>query len=306
MWPPWAMAAIMLRKASLLPDISRPTSKPSVMPRVAIASVGAGRAHVDGQRHAHLLGDAQPRRVHVGDHDVPRAGVAHHGRRQAADRPGAGDEHVLADQVERQRRVHGVAQRVEDGQGVERDPLVRRPHVDRREREVLGEGAGSGRADAHAVRTEVTATGAAVAAVAADDVPLAGRQLPELETAHPFAERDDPAHELVAGDQRHGQRALRPLVPLVDVHVRAADGGLEHADHHFAGAGAGDGDALQRQTRSAVVLHEREHGLQGVSFGRSRGRPAPVLRGVPDRGPPGRADRPGWRHRAKEEPLPRV
>src|SRR5665647_2187610 len=38
MRPPWAMAAIMLRKASLLPDISRPTSKPSCMPRAAIAS----------------------------------------------------------------------------------------------------------------------------------------------------------------------------------------------------------------------------------------------------------------------------
>ena len=250
MWPPWAMAAIMPRKASLLPDISRPTSKPSFMPRVSHRLGRARGAHVDGERHAHLLGDAQPRRVHVRDHDVPRAGVAHHGRRQAADRPGAGDEHVLADQVERQRRVHGVAERVEDGQSVERDPLVRRPDVDRRERQVLGEGAGRGRADAHAVRAEVTAPGAAVAAVAADDVPLAGRQLPELEAAHPVSQLDDPAHELVAGDQRHGDRALRPLVPLVDVHVRAADGGLEHTDHHFSGAGAGDGDALERQTGS--------------------------------------------------------
>ena len=228
-----------------------------------------GGAHVHGERHAHLLGDAQACGVHVGDHDVPRPGVAHDGRRQAADRPRAGDEHVLADQVERQRRMHGVAQRVEDGQGVERDPLGRRPHVDRRERQVLGEGAGGGHADAQAVGAEVTATGAAVAAVAADDVPLAGRQLPDLETAHAVAQRDDPAHELVAGDQRHGQRALRPLVPLVDVHVRAADGGLEDADHHFAGAGAGDGDALERQAGAAVVLHEREHGLQGVPFGRS-------------------------------------
>jgi hypothetical protein len=183
---------------------------------------------------------------------------------QAADRPGAGDEHILADQVERQRRVHRIAQRVEDGEGVERDPLVRRPDVDRRKRHVLGEGAGSGRSDADAVRAEMTPTGAAVAAVAADDVPLAGHQLPELEAAHPVSELDDPAHELVADDQGHGQRALRPLVPLVDMHVRAADGGLEHADHDFSGAGARDGDALERQTGSGFLLDERKHRLHSV------------------------------------------
>jgi hypothetical protein len=134
--------------------------------------------------------------------DTP--GVAHHGRRQTADRPGTGDENVLADQVERQRRVHGIAQWVEDGQGVERDPLVGRPDVDRRQCQVLCEGARGGRSDAHAVRAEMTATGAAVAAVATDDVPLAGHQLPDLEAAHPVSELDDPAHELVASDQRHG------------------------------------------------------------------------------------------------------
>ena len=54
------------------------------------------------------------------DDDVPRAGVAHDGDRHAADRAGAGDQHVLAEHGERERGVHRVAERIED----RRDVLV--------------------------------------------------------------------------------------------------------------------------------------------------------------------------------------
>ena len=46
---------------------------------------------------------------------MPRPDMARHGRRHDADRPGAGDEHVLADEIEGQRSVHGIAERIEDG-----------------------------------------------------------------------------------------------------------------------------------------------------------------------------------------------
>ena len=53
-------------------------------------------------------------RVDVGDDDVARADMAGDRRGHDADRPRAGDQHVLADEVEGQRGVDGVAERVED------------------------------------------------------------------------------------------------------------------------------------------------------------------------------------------------
>ena len=51
----------------------------------------------------------------VGDDHEPGAHMAGDGHRHDADGPGAGDEHVLADQIEGQRGVDGVAERIEDG-----------------------------------------------------------------------------------------------------------------------------------------------------------------------------------------------
>ncbi len=65
----------------------------------------AGRAHASRQR--------KPIVVDVGDDDMTRADVAGDRRRHDADRPCAGDQHVLADEVERQRGVRCVAERVE-------------------------------------------------------------------------------------------------------------------------------------------------------------------------------------------------
>jgi hypothetical protein len=53
-------------------------------------------------------------RVDVGDDDLARADALRHQRAHDADRAGAGDQHILADQIEAERRVHGVAERIED------------------------------------------------------------------------------------------------------------------------------------------------------------------------------------------------
>ena len=113
--PPWHMLASMSRKAAALPDISRPTSKPSFMPS-SLLDVGE-RLRCGRRRRSVapiLLRQLEAVRVHVGDDDVPGPGVPHDGGGHDADRPGAGDQHVLAEHVERQGRVDGVAERVED------------------------------------------------------------------------------------------------------------------------------------------------------------------------------------------------
>ena len=46
---------------------------------------------------------------------MARADMARDRARHDPDRPGAGNENVLADQIEGERGMHGVAERIEDG-----------------------------------------------------------------------------------------------------------------------------------------------------------------------------------------------
>jgi hypothetical protein len=118
--------------------------------------------------------------------------------RHEADRAAAGDEHVL-DEREGQRGVHGVAERVEDRAELGRHIGVVHPDVRGGKGEVLriravALHAESDRADAH-----LPAAGAAVAAHAAHDVPLAGDAVADRDVVHQRAHLDDLAVELVPG-----------------------------------------------------------------------------------------------------------
>ena len=235
--PPWHMLASMSRKAAGLPDISRPTSKPSFMPSCFCTSASASLRDVDGQRRAHLAGQVQAVRIHVGDDDVARPGVAHDGGGHDADRPGAGDQHVLAEHVERQGRVDGVAERIED----------RRPRRDR------WPGRDARRWSSAGHRYSANAPGRLT------PTPLVSlhrcrrparqlRQRPQTTWPSPLtmspgwksldvgADLDDLADELMADDHRHGNGLLGPGVPVVDVHVGAADAGAQHVDQHVVDA----------------------------------------------------------------------
>ena len=75
------------------------------------------------------------------------------------------------------------------------------------------------------VRAEMAAAGQAVAAASADDVAFAADDVAGLKIGDVGADLDDFADEFVADDHRHGDGLLRPLVPLVDVQVGAADAG---------------------------------------------------------------------------------
>ena len=123
----------MSRSAAALPDISRPTSKPSCMPSCLHRVVERLARDVERQRRAHLACELQAIVVDVGDDDVARADEAHDRRGHDADRPGAGDQHVLADDVERERGVHGVAERIENRGDLIVDRVGQLECVERRE-----------------------------------------------------------------------------------------------------------------------------------------------------------------------------
>src|SRR5262249_35998487 len=144
--------------------------------------------------------------------------------------PRSDDEHVLAQDRERERRVDRVAERIEDRLHVAVDAGPVMPDVGDGQDDLLGEGAVAPDAQADRVRAEVPAAGPAVAAAAADDVTLATDDVADGEVVDVAAQLEDLADELVADDQRRVDRLLRPGVPVGDVKVGPADAGLEDAD----------------------------------------------------------------------------
>ena len=82
-----------------------------------------------------------------------------------ADGAGAGDQHVLAHHVEGEGGVRGIAERIEDAGDVVGDGVGQLEGVARGDGQVLGEATLAVDAHAHGVAAQVTAAGAAVAAV---------------------------------------------------------------------------------------------------------------------------------------------
>src|SRR5690606_30784354 len=211
-------------------------------------------------RGAHVGGELQAVVVDVGHHHVAGADVLADAGGHDPDRAGAGDEHVLADHVELERAVRGVPVGVEEGGQLARDLVGDRPQVAGRHHDVLREGAVAVHADANRVGAQVLAPGAAVAAVAADDVALGRDPLPDPVAGHARAEAGDPADELVADHQALRNRALGPFIPEVDVQVGAADGGLLEADQHLVRTRFGHRNLLHPDAAGQLALDQGLHG----------------------------------------------
>ena len=216
-------------------------------------------AHVDGPGRTHVGGQLQPIVVDVADHDVASSDVAGDAGGNHADRSGSGDQHVFADQIELQRAVCGVAEGVEEGRQFAGDGVRDWPEVGCRYDHVLGEGAVAVDADALGVRTQMLLAGAAVAAHAADHVAFGRDPLAFAVAGYTNTDLGDPADKFVADHQWRADRALRPLVPEVNMQVGTADRGLLQADQHFAGAWRGDRHLAQFDSGSGGRLDQRAH-----------------------------------------------
>ena len=242
------------------------------------AQVLVGDVH--GAGDAHAAREVEAIIVDVGDHDVARANVFGNGGSHHADGSGAGDQDVLANQIEAQGGVHGVPEGIEDRGDVVGNVVREFEGVEGGQHEVLGEGAGAVHADAQGVAAQVAAPGAAVAAVPARDVALAADAVPDLEAAHLAAECGDRAHVLVPDDHGHGDGVLRPGVPLVDVHVGAADAALADPDEQVVRAGRGDRRLGHPDALLGVLFAQGAHGGGGVGRGGGHGRSSTPPRGA--------------------------
>ena len=202
-------------------------------------------ADVHGFGDAHLAGQIEAVFIDVGDDHVAGAGMARHGGGHDADGPGAGDQHIFAEHRERQRGVHGVAEGIEDGGDILVDAVVMPPDVGHGQRDVFGKSAGAIHADALRFRAQMAAAGQAIAAASADHMPFAADDFAGVEIGDVGADLGDLADEFVADHQAHGDGLLRPIVPLVDMHVGAANACAMHADQNVVDADAGLLDVFQ-------------------------------------------------------------
>ena len=107
-------------------------------------------------------------------------------------------------------------------------------------------------------------------AVAAGDMTLARDPLTQRQVFNGRAELRDLSDELVACDQRHGYDLLRPLVPVPDVYVGAADRGLFHLDQNVVGTDLRHGNPLHPQADLRFRFHQCPHFVFHVMISISR------------------------------------
>src|SRR4029077_11085537 len=82
----------------------------------------------------------------------------------------------------------------------------------------------------------MTAARQAIATMPTRDVPLADHEIAHYKSFHMIAYVVDNADELVANCHRHGNRFLRPRIPVVNVHIGAANRSFKTANAPFVAA----------------------------------------------------------------------
>src|SRR5271165_1216994 len=215
--------------------------------------------HVERQVHFDFAGEIQPVLIDVRDHDVAGPGVADHCGGHDADGARAGYQHVLAEHIKRERSVYGIAQGIEDRGGVAVQAWIVPPDVGHRQSDVLREAAGPVHSDARGARTQLAAAGHAVAAAAAHYVAFARDQFAGTKIDDIGADLNDLANEFMPDRHRNRDRLLGPGIPVVDVHVGAADPCAVDADQNSIDAEGGLGDVFEPKAWRSVRLDECFH-----------------------------------------------
>ena len=110
----------------------------------------------------------------------------------------------------------------------------------------------------------VRPAGPAVEAGSAGDVALGGHVVALRDVAHLAARRDDRPAELVPERQRRVHALGRPLVPAVDVEIRAADARRLDPDEHLVRLRCGDRDLVEDESGLGLALANGSHRLHGA------------------------------------------
>src|SRR5579871_344572 len=110
------------------------------------------------------------------------------------------------------------------------------------------------------MRAQMTASRETVAAAPANHVSFATDDLAGMKVGDVRADFDDASDKFVADRHGDGNGALRPIVPLINVYVGAADSGAQHLDQYVVDADLRFVDVLEREAAIGLVLDECFHG----------------------------------------------
>src|SRR5215472_9432844 len=115
----------------------------------------------------------------------------------------------------------------------------------------------------------------AIAAMSTGDVTFADDKIALSESFHMIADAIHDADKLMPNDHRHSNRFLCPCLPVVDVHVRSADGCFQHSNQHVIAAYFWNRNILEPKTglcfRFYNGLHRLLHkGKVGQSAGQEK------------------------------------
>mmetsp|Transcript_19346 Transcript_19346/g.53121 ORF Transcript_19346/g.53121 Transcript_19346/m.53121 type:complete len:273 (-) Transcript_19346:175-993(-) len=228
---------------------------------------------VHGTRDAHLSGEVELVVVHVRDDNAPSADMLGQSGSHDPDGTSARDEYVLAHEVEGECGVRRVPEGVQYRGHLVGDAFGDRENVHRRDAQVFCERALAIHADADGVAAKVSDSRAAIAAMPAHDVALATHAVTLLEALDVWAHVHHDARELMPDGHAPRDRLLRPLVPVVDVHVRAADRCALHLDQDIVISRlrhlllVHPNAAFPLQLRQRAHLHPRELAAAVGNFG---------------------------------------
>ena len=113
--------------------------------------------------------------------------------------------------------------------------------------------------DSLGIGAEMPPPGKAVPAMTADNMAFSADKIPHLHIVDMFAERRHPAHKFVPDGHGGRDGFLTPLIPVVNMHICAADGGLFDLDKNIILADFRDRNIHQRQPRRAFFFHQCFH-----------------------------------------------
>ena len=141
--------------------------------------------------------------------------------------------------------MNSIAEGIEGGNDILGDARVHFVDIARGNREKLRKRALAIDADTEGVWAQVLATTEAIAAATADNVALAGNQIADLQIRYARADGLHYATKLMTDGHRHGNRALRPGIPFVNMDIGTADGSLADANERVHRSDFGFGNILQ-------------------------------------------------------------
>ena len=122
-----------------------------------------------------------------------------------------------------ERGVDRITERVEDRRDFQIDVRLVLPDISYRNGNQLGKSAIGVYTDSPCICTKRTAAGHAITTSATDQMPLGADDIARLEIDHVRADIDDLTDKFVTDGSRNPDGLLCPVVPVINVEVRAAN-----------------------------------------------------------------------------------